>query len=130
MLLVKLCSNKVNKSRIRPFLNVSMSLVITSTMNITLLTSCLCILTIAIISEARNVYMADTEPNENTAREAFITRCYACSGKETKDENGVIVCPQRCVEEEKLDKCEYLKCLNQYCPDVPGVPGVPDDCKM
>ena len=125
MLIVKFCGNKVNKSYIRPFPNVSMTLVITSTMNIALLTSCLCILTIAIISEARNVYMADTE---NTVREAFITRCYVCSGNETKDENGVIRCPQVCVEEEKLDKCEYVKCLNKHCDHSPEK--IPDDCKM
>ena len=123
MLIVKFCGNKVNKSFIRPFLNVSMTLVITSTMNIALLTSCLCILILATISEGRNVYMTHTEPRENTAREKF-PRCYVCDGNETKDENGM-ECTERCVEIS--EKCEYVKCYNQHCDASPVK--IPDGCK-
>ena len=123
MLIVKLCSNTVNKSFITPFLNVSMTLVITSTMNIALLTSCLCILILAIISEARNVNMAHTEPNENTEREAF-PRCFACYRNETKDENGECEAKEMCVEIS--EKCEYAKCFNQHCDAFPMK--IPDGC--
>ena len=125
MLIVKLCSNKVNKSFITPFLNVSMTVVITSTMNIALLTSCLCILILATISETRNVYMAHTEPSENTVTKMFRPRCFACHGNETRNANGEIWCPQRCVE--KSEDCEYVKCFNLNCKHSPME--IPDVCK-
>merc|ERR1711936_21146 len=96
----------------------------TSTMNIALLTSCLCILILATISETRNVYMAH-EPSENTVTKMFRPRCFACHGNETRNANGEIWCPQRCVE--KSEDCEYVKCFNLNCKHSPME--IPDDCK-
>ena len=118
MLIVKLNSNKVNKRFITPFLN-ALTVVITSTMNIALLTSCLFILTLTPISEGRNVDMAHTEKQQWTVEPTYY--CTVCHEKNGM-ENGVPRCTKVCVN--NLQLCEYTKCMKLYpakikCRDPP-----------